>query len=162
MISAEIYAALVKESEKIGIFAHGFTYSGHPVTSAVALETLRIYDERDIFSHVRKVAPRMQAGLQRFADHPLVGEARGIGLIGAIELVANKSTKAPFTPPGGVGAFLAKRCHHHGLITRAIGEAIAFCPPLIIQEHEIDLMFEKFEHALDDTYAMVREKGLVA
>src|SRR5579863_839547 len=77
MVSEAIYQALVKQSEKIGVFSHGFTYSGHPVSSAVALETLKIYEDRDLLSHVRKVAPRMQAGLQRFAEHPLVGEVRG-------------------------------------------------------------------------------------
>jgi 4-aminobutyrate--pyruvate transaminase len=160
MISAEIYAALTRQSEKIGIFSHGFTYSGHPVTSAVALETLKIYEERDIISHVRQVSPRMQAGLRRFADHPLVGEVRGVGLIGAIELVADKASKAPFDPEEAVGEFLGKRAHHHGVIIRAMGDSIAFCPPLIINEQEIDLMFERFSKALDDTLAMVRERGL--
>ena len=109
MVSEQIYSALSRQSEKIGIFSHGFTYSGHPVTSAVALETLKIYEESDLLSHIRKMAPRMQAGLRRFEDHPLVGEVRGIGLIGAIELVADKSTKAPFQPKDGVGEFLSKR-----------------------------------------------------
>ena len=94
MLSEAIYQALVKQSEKIGVFSHGFTYSGHPVASAVALETLKIYEEDDMLAHVRSVAPRMQAALRQFADHPLVGEVRGIGLIGAVELVADKSTKA--------------------------------------------------------------------
>lgn len=161
MISEEIYDALVKQSEKIGMFSHGFTYSGHPVCSAVALETLKIYEEDDILSHVRRVAPRMQAGLRRFADHPLVGEVRGIGLVGAVELVADKLTKAPFDPAEAVGPFLAKRTHYHGLILRALGDSIAFCPPLIIKESEIDLMLERFALALDDTFAMVRERGLV-
>jgi len=161
MVSAPIYNALVTQSEKIGIFSHGFTYSGHPVTSAVALETLKIYEERDIVSHVRAVAPRMQAGLRRFADHPLVGEVRGIGLVGAVELVADKLTKAPFDPAAGVGAFLHKRTHQHGLILRALGDSIAFCPPLIINEAEIDLMLERFGLALEDTFQMVRERGLI-
>lgn len=160
MITEEIYSALVKESEKIGVFAHGFTYSGHPVTSAVALETLKIYDEIDIQSHVRRVAPRMQERLHSFASHPLVGETRGISLVGAVELVADKSTKAPFEPSAGVGAFLSKRCHHHGLISRPIVDTIALCPPLIIKEQEIDLMFDRFSSALDDTLAFVRERGL--
>jgi 4-aminobutyrate--pyruvate transaminase len=160
MISSKIYDALARQSEKIGVFSHGFTYSGHPVTSAVALETLKIYEETDILSHVRQVAPRMQAGLRRFSEHPLVGEVRGIGLIGAIELVADKALKTPFDPEAGVGAFLNKRAHHHGVIIRALGDSIAFCPPLIIQEDEIDLMFERFGRALDDTTAMVRERGL--
>jgi 4-aminobutyrate---pyruvate transaminase len=161
MISEPIYAALVKQSEKIGVFSHGFTYTGHPTTSAVALETLKIYEQDDIQSHVRSVAPRLQAGLRRFADHPLVGEVRGIGLIGAIELVADKSTKAPFDPVVGVGPFLVKRGHHHGLILRPLGDTIAFCPPLIITEAEIDLLLERFSLALDDTFEMVRERGLL-
>jgi len=161
MVSENIYSALVAESEKIGVFAHGFTYSGHPVASAVALETLKIYEERDILSHVRAVAPRMQARLREFANHPIVGEARGIGLVGAVELVANKATKAPFDPKASVGGFLAQRGHHHGLIIRAIGDVIAFCPPLIITETEIDLMFDRFQLALDDTLALVREHGLI-
>ncbi len=161
LISGKIYDAFVAQSVKIGIFSHGFTYSGHPVPSAVALETLKIYEEREIQSHVRAVGPRMQAGLRRFADHPLVGEVRGIGLIGAIELVADKSTKASFDPVENVGAFLNKRAHHHGLIVRAMGDTIGFCPPLIISEAEIDLMLERFSVALEDTFAMVRERGLV-
>jgi 4-aminobutyrate---pyruvate transaminase len=161
MISEPIYAALVKQSEKIGVFSHGFTYTGHPVTSAVALETLRIYEQDDILGHVRRVAPHMQTGLRRFAGHPLVGEVRGIGLIGAIELVADKSTKTSFDPAAGVGAFLNQRAHHHGVILRALGDSIAFCPPLIITEAEIDLMIDLFALALDDTLDMVRERGLI-
>ena len=160
MVSSDVYSALVKQSEKIGIFAHGFTYSGHPVTSAVALETLNIYEERNLISHVREVAPRMQSGLRQFQDHPLVGQARGIGLIGAIELVADKAAKTPFDPKQGVGGFLARRAQQHGLIIRPLVDTIAFCPPLIITESEIDLMFERFARALDDTLAMVRERGL--
>lgn len=161
MVSAGIYDALAKQSEKIGVFSHGFTYSGHPVTSAVALETLKIYEETDLLSHVRRVAPRMQAGLRRYADHPLVGEVRGTGLIGALELVADKATRTSFDPKAGVGEFLAKRTHHHGVIIRALGDSIAFCPPLIIKEEEIDIMFERFGLAMDDTLAMVKERGLV-
>jgi 4-aminobutyrate--pyruvate transaminase len=161
MVSENVFSALVKQSEKIGVFGHGFTYSGHPVTSAVALETLKIYDEIDILSHVRKVAPRMQELLHGFKDHPLVGETRGVGLIGAVEMVADKANKTPFDPKAGVGVFLFKRAHHHGLIIRAAGDTIAFCPPLIIKDEEIDLMFERFGLALEDTLAMVRERGLL-
>jgi 4-aminobutyrate--pyruvate transaminase len=162
MVSEKIYAALVAESEKIGVFAHGFTYSGHPVSSAVAIETLKIYEERDILSHVRKVAPRMQSRLQKLGENAIVGEARGIGLVGAIELVANKATKAPFDPKAGVGGFLVKRGHEHGLIVRAMGDVIGLCPPLIITEDEIDIMFDRVQLALDDTLAMVRERGLTS
>jgi 4-aminobutyrate--pyruvate transaminase len=162
MVSDAIYQALVRQSEKIGVFGHGFTYSGHPVTSAVALETLKIYEERDLLSHIRAIAPRFQAALRKLADHPIVGEARGIGLVGALELVANKSTKAPFDPKSAVGPYLAKRTQHHGLIVRAIGDTIAICPPLIITEQEIDLLFERLAPALDDTLAMARERGLLS
>ncbi len=160
MVSSGIYDVLARQSEKIGVFAHGFTYSGHPVTSAVALETLKIYEDTNLLAHVREVAPRMQAGLRRFQDHPIVGETRGVGLIGAIELVANKKTRTPFDPKAGVGAFLSKRAHHHRVIIRPLGDTIAFCPPLIIKDNEIDLMFERFAAALNDTYDMVRERGL--
>ncbi len=162
MVSKAIYGALVKQSEKIGVFSHGFTYSGHPVASAVALETLKIYEEDGTLSHVRRMTPRMQAGLRRFADHPLVGEVRGTGLMGAVELVADKATRASFDPAEAVGPFLIKRAHQHGVILRALGDSIAFCPPLIINEAEIDLMFERFALALDDTLAMARERGLIA
>jgi 4-aminobutyrate--pyruvate transaminase len=161
MVSEAIYGAMVKQSEKIGVFSHGFTYSGHPTTSAVALETLNIYEKDHILDHVRQVAPRMQAGLRRFNDHPLVGEVRGIGLMGAVELVRDKATKASFDPADAVGPFLSKRAHHHGLIVRPLGDSIAFCPPLIIKEAEIDLMLSRFALALDDTLAMVRERGLI-
>jgi 4-aminobutyrate--pyruvate transaminase len=157
MVSEEVYAALARQSEKIGVFGHGFTYSGHPVTSAVALETLKIYEETDLLAHVQKIAPRLQTGLRQFADHPLVGEVRGVGLIGAVELVADKATKQPCDPKLAVGGFLAKRAHHHGLIIRALGDSIAFCPPLIIQEDEIDLLLERFGLALADTLTMLRE-----
>jgi 4-aminobutyrate--pyruvate transaminase len=161
MVADTIYRALVRQSEKIGVFSHGFTYSGHPVASAVALETLKIYEEDGILAHIRRVAPRMQAGLRRLAGHPLIGEARGIGLIGAVELVADKATKAPFDASAGVGPFLVRRAHDHGVILRAMGDSVAFCPPFIISEAEVDLMFERFALALGDTLAMVRERGLV-
>src|SRR5207302_10839355 len=99
MVNQRVFDALAKESNEIGTWGHGFTYSGHPVPAAVAIETLKIYDEMDIGSHVKKVGAHMQAELRRrFADHPMVGEVRGIGLIGAIELVADKAAKKNFDP----------------------------------------------------------------
>src|SRR5437868_4739550 len=98
LVTDELYDVLVAQSDKLGIFGHGYTYSAHPVPAAVALETLKIYEERDIVAEVRRVGPRMQAGIRSFADHPLVGDARGIGLIGAVELVRDKATKENFDP----------------------------------------------------------------
>ena len=160
LISEPIYQALVKESEKIGIFGHGYTYTGHPVCAAVALEALKIYQERDIVGHVRRVAPRLQDGLRRLADHPLVGEVRGIGLVAAVELVKDKATKESFDPAGAVGIYLSKQAQKHGLIVRALGDIIAFSPPLIMTGEEIDEMLARFGKALDDTEAWVRKEGL--
>ncbi len=162
IVSEELYQAFVRQSEKIGVFAHGFTYSGHPVCCAVALETLKIYEERDILGHVRKVAPRFQDGLRRFAKHPLVGDVRGVGLVAGVELVKDKATKQPFDPAQGIGALLAQRAQEHGLILRAMVDTIALCPPLIITEPEIDEMLKRLGRALDETEAVVRRQGLAS
>ena len=155
MVDEKIYQALVRQSEKIGVFGHGYTYSGHPVAAAVAVETLKIYEERNILEHVRRVGPRMQAGLRKFASHPLVGEVRGVGLVAAVELVKDKATKESFDLKSGVGTYLYKRAQAHGLIIRAMGDNIAFTPPLIISEEDIDLILAKFGQALDETATWV-------
>lgn len=149
MVNEAIYQAAVAESEKIGVFGHGYTYSGHPVAAAVALETLKIYDERDIVGHVRAVAPLFQRRLRALADNPLTGEARGVGLVGAIELVADKTEKTPFATPGAVGAQVAAFCQEEGLIVRALGDTVAFCPPLVIAEDELNDMFDRAERGLN-------------
>jgi 4-aminobutyrate--pyruvate transaminase len=160
LVSKHIYDVLVAQSDKLGVFGHGYTYSAHPVPAAVALEALRIYQERDIVGHVRRVGPRLQDGLRQLSAHPLVGEARGIGLIGALELVRDKATRVNFDPKAGVGAYVVKRAQHHGAILRNMaGDVIAFSPPLIISESEIDALLERTKWALDDTLAMVRERG---
>ena len=157
IVSDEIFAALVKQSDKLGLFAHGFTYSGHPVCCAVALEALKIYEERDILGQVRRTAPGFQTRLKRLAAHPLVGEARGVGLIGAIELVRDKATKASFAPAQGVGALVAAICQENGLIVRAMaGDVIALCPPLIATEAEIEEIWDRVEAALDQAAARLR------
>ncbi len=162
LVSGKVYEILLAQSDKLGIFGHGYTYSSHPVPAAVALETLRIYEERDIVAQVRRVGPRMQSGIRGFADHPLIGEARGMGLIGAVELVRDKATKQSFEPKAGVAAFLVRRAQHHGVILRNMpGDIVAFSPPLIISEAEIDEMIGCFGKALDDTWAMAKDKGLV-
>jgi 4-aminobutyrate--pyruvate transaminase len=143
-----IYQALADNSAKIGVFAHGFTASGHPVATAVALENLDIIDERGLVANAADLAPQFLARLRGFASHPYVGEARGIGLIGALELVADKTSKAAFEKPGAVGARVAELAQEEGLIIRAIGDIIAFCPPLVITASEIDEMFDRFARAL--------------
>jgi len=162
MISEPIFQAMVKESEKLGLFGHGSTYAGHPVAAAVALEAIAIYQERDILGHVRRIAPRLQQGLRRFAGHPLVGEVRGVGLIGAIELVKDKQTKTPFDPKAGVGGYLHDRARDEGLLIRNMVDVIGICPPLIVDEAEIDELLGCLERALDATSIWVEENGLNA
>ena len=162
MISEPIYQAMVRQSEKIGTFGHGYTYSGHPVSAAVALETLKIYEERDIVSHVRTVAPHLQDGLRRFRNHPLVGEVRGIGLIAGVEIVADKAAKTPFDPKLAIGGHVARFAQEHGLIVRAMGDSIGFSPPLIITSAELDDLVTRFGKALDDTVGFVTDRGLAA
>ncbi len=162
LIDERLYAAIRDNSGRIGTFGHGFTYSGHPLAAAIALETLKIYEQRDILGHVRRVAPVFQRELRRFADHPLVGEARGIGLIGALELVQNRKTRQPFDPGRQIGPQLVRRAERHGLVIRALGDSIAFCPPLIITETQIKEMFARFGRALEELSAGLREEGLAS
>jgi 4-aminobutyrate--pyruvate transaminase len=158
VVSERIFQALVKESEKIGVFAHGTTYAAHPVAAAVAVETLKIYEERKTVDHVREVAPRFQKRLRELADHPLVGDARGVGLIGALELVRDKASRAQYEPSAGVGALLGDIALEKGLIVRALADTIALCPPLIISESEIDDLFNRLEKSLDLTLEEVRRR----
>ena len=160
MVSDEIFQLMVAESEKIGIFGHGFTYGGHPVPCAVALETLKIYEEMDLVSHVQLVTPTLQDGLAKLADHPLVGEARGVGLLGALEVVKNKETREIFEVSDGIGAHLANRAQANGLISRAMGDTLAFAPPLIIDNYQINEILAVVEQSLDETLDVTADLGL--
>ncbi len=160
MISDKVYQAMVSESEKLGIFGHGSTYGGHPVAAAVALETLKIYEERDVVGHVRSVMGHFGERLQKLAEHPLVGNARACGLMGALELMKDKATKTPFEASDKVGPAAEGRCLENGLIVRAIGDNLAFCPPLITTDAEIDEIFDIAEKSLDETEKWVGEQGL--
>jgi len=151
MISEPIYQAMVSESEKVGVFGHGYTYSAHPVTTAVALETLKIYEERDLLGHVRRVSPHFLEAFKALEEHPLVGNVRGVGLLCGIELMQDKATREPFDPAQKVGSFAERKCLQYGLITRAVGDRLAFCPPLIIEEEQVDEMVSALRKGLDDT-----------
>ncbi|MBL6946204.1 MAG: aminotransferase class III-fold pyridoxal phosphate-dependent enzyme [Rhodospirillales bacterium] len=151
IISAPIAEALIGTTEKYGIFGHGFTYSGHPLGAAVALETLRVYEEMDIVARVGELAPRFQAALRSFGGSPIVGNVHGVGLVGGLQLVKNKETREFFDAKSRVGIHVIECAQAHGLITRNLGDVIAFAPPLIISEAEIDEMFEKFAPALMET-----------
>jgi 4-aminobutyrate--pyruvate transaminase len=156
-VSDAIYQTVADTSAAVGTFGHGYTYSGHPVACAVALEALRIYADDDIVGHVQRVGPRLQQGLRRFAGHELVGDVRGLGLIGAIELAADPARRRPFEPGRGVGGYLVRCAQAHGLILRVLaGDVIAFSPPLVITEAEIDAVLDCTERALADTAKWVR------
>lgn len=161
LISEAIWQACLTESEKVGVFGHGFTYSGHPVCAAVALETLNIYDELDIIGHVKKVAPRLQEGLQAFAEHPLVGEVRGLGLVAGIEMVSDKAAKRSFNSKANVGLYLERRCQEHGVILRSLGDTLTVAPPLVINDSEIDSIIDVVAVSLDETLAYVNREGLM-
>jgi 4-aminobutyrate--pyruvate transaminase len=156
MVNDKVFAAMLDESKKLGNFAHGFTYAGHPVTTAVALETLRIYDEMDMVPHVQRVGTYMQKVLGRFAGHPLIGDVRGVGLLTGMEMMADKATRTPFTPPGKAGAVADRHARANGLITRFVGDRIAFSPPLIITETEVDELAARLQKTLDATWAELR------
>ncbi|MGB5950022.1 MAG: aminotransferase [Parvibaculum sp.] len=160
-VGEEMYQAMLDESKKIGTFGHGFTYTAHPVAAAVAVKTLEIYEKRNIVGHVRGVAPRFEQRIAKLGQHPLVGHTRARGLLGAIELVADKTDKRSFDAKIGVGAAVQKAAEKHGLIVRALGgDIIAFCPPLIVSEADIDDIFDRIERALDDTEGWIAREGL--
>ena len=160
LVPQAVYAAYVSHSEKIGTFGHGFTYGGHPLGCALGVKAIEIYQRRDILGHVRNMTPTFEARLKKIADHPLVGEVRSAGLVGGVEMVADKATKRSFDPKKGVGAQIAKFCENRRVILRAIGDTIAFCPPMIITEAELNEMFDRFELALADAEAWVDKEGL--
>ncbi|MCP5202173.1 MAG: aminotransferase class III-fold pyridoxal phosphate-dependent enzyme [Gammaproteobacteria bacterium] len=162
VVKDEIYQAFLQASDEMGMFGHGYTYSGHPVACAVGLKTLEIYQRDRVFEHAAALAPQFQERLARFRDHPLVGEVRGVGLVGAVELVADKQAKTAFDPPGRVGAECLEHCHANGLICRAIGDVMAFCPPLVITSAQVDELFDKFERAMAATLAWAHGEGLLA
>jgi 4-aminobutyrate--pyruvate transaminase len=162
MFSDAIYQGIADNTAKIGSFGHGYTASAHPVATAVALENLKIIEERDLVANARALSPRLQEGLRQFADHPLVGEVRGVGLIACVELVADKAAKTPFDPVGAVGTHCFERCQEHGLIIRNLGDQMAFCPPLICDEAAIDRIVERFGKALEETAAWVQGRHMAA
>jgi 4-aminobutyrate--pyruvate transaminase len=153
-----VYQAIAENSARIGTLGHGFTTSGHPVATAVALENLSLIEGRGLVAHAAAMGTNLQQGLQQFVDHPLVGEVRGVALIAGVELVADKLGKTPFAPTGRVGGYVTQRCQAHGLLIRNIGDTIAFCPPLIIEQPEIEQMIARFSRALDETWAWLENQ----
>jgi len=161
-IRRDIYQAMIEQSAAAGAFGHGYTYSGHPVACAVALKVLQIYQRDNIFEKAALTGQYLQSRLAEFADHPLVGEVRGSGLIGALELVANKETGQPFVG-GAVGGYAQKAAQDNGVLLRTVaGSSLAFCPPLIINEAQIDQLIDATGRALDQTLDYCQQQKLLA
>ncbi|HXX03528.1 MAG TPA: aminotransferase class III-fold pyridoxal phosphate-dependent enzyme, partial [Xanthobacteraceae bacterium] len=161
MIPDLMYEALLVESRKIGVFGHGFTYGGHPVSAAVALKAIEIYVRDQIIEKAAKRAPLFQARLRALDQHPLVGEARGVGLIGGVELVADKASKRSFAAAHGVGARAVRFAEQQGLIVRAVGsDVLTLSPPLVINAAQIEELFGRLTRALDSTLDWVTRERL--
>ncbi|RWC63296.1 aminotransferase [Mesorhizobium sp.] len=151
IMSDRIYQAVADQAASIGVFGHGFTYSGHPVTSAVAVEAIRIYQEIDIVGLARSAGSHLLASLRRkFSDHEFVGDIRGVGLLGGIEIVADRKDNIPFAPEERIGAKIEMACRRRGALVRNMGDTIAFCPPFQISEAETEQLVEIVHHALED------------
>lgn len=161
VIRGDMYEAMVEPSAKVGVFGHGYTYSGHPVGCAIALKVLEIYDRDNIYQKAAATGDYMQYCLSQFSEHPLVGDIRGRGLLGAIELVANKHTGEEF-PDASIGAKVAFECQNQGLIVRPVaGNSIALCPPLITSESQIDEIMAKLGQSLDTTIDYAQQQHLL-
>src|ERR1700735_1017461 len=163
MIPETMYQALLVESKKIGVFGHGFTYGGHPVSAAVALKAIEIYARERIVERAAERGLQFQARLKALGDHPLVGEARGLGLIGGVELGADKNSKRSFDAQHGVGARAVQFAEAEGLIVRSVlGDVLTLSPPLVISAQETDELFDRLTRALDKTLDWATRERLPA
>ena len=152
LLNDKVFEPIADESNKLGTLGHGFTAGGHPVAVAVGIENLNIIQERNLVEHAAKVGEHMLKRLNELADHPMVGEVRGVGLIAAVELVADKATKKGLETPAQLGLAVSREMQDNGVIVRNIADAIAFCPPLIITEEQVDVMVDTLRAAIDKVY----------
>ncbi len=162
LINEEIYETISDFSSINNVFGHGYTYSGHPVAAAVALETIKIFKDENIIGHVKEISEKFNTKMEQLNVHSIVGNARSIGLIGAIELVQNKKNKTYFDPKIGIGSRIVKNAQKNGLIVRALqGDIVALCPPLIINNKEVDILFNKFNKSIKDTEVELNTERLM-
>ncbi|MGB3415641.1 MAG: aminotransferase [Mesorhizobium sp.] len=160
MINQKIYETIAQKSDSVGVFGHGYTYGGHPVCAAVALETIRIYQEDALIERAAGLDAVMRRHLEPLKDHPLVGDVRGRGLMWGVEVVANKKTKKAFEPAQKVGARVSNTCFQKGLNTRAVGgHVLAFTPALIVTEEEIGTAAGLLTEALDQVEAELKQEN---
>ena len=160
IVQGDIADCINASATEVGVFGHGYTYSGHPLGCAVASKVIDIYVRDKIFDHAATVGNYLQARLREFTDHPLVGEVSGVGMIGAVELVADRASGKPFDGMK-VGQFCAKAAEDNGLVIRPLGgNRVAVCPPLIIETTHVDELIEKFSAALNLTLDWVTAEKL--
>ena len=150
LVNNRIHEAMLAQSDKLGNFAHGYTYAGHPVAAAVALEVQKIYAELDIVGRAKRLGPVLQSALGRLKAHPLVGDVQGTGLILGMELMRDGQRRIAFEPALNVGGRVDAAAKRHGLILRVVGDRLVFAPPLVIEASEIEEIGERLERALDD------------
>jgi adenosylmethionine-8-amino-7-oxononanoate aminotransferase len=163
LMSAKVYEGIADGSGKHSVVGHGQTYSAHPVSSAVALEVLRLYHEGGLLANGIAQAPRFEQGLQQLLEHPLVGDARQRGLLGALELVADKTTKRPFDPALKLSERIARTAYRNGIIFRAFGDNIlGFAPALCYRAQEFDLLFERLTRTLNEVLEEIDVRAAVA
>ena len=156
IVGEKVWKVLEQGTDQLGAFGHGWTYSAHPVCVAAAHANLDIVEREDLTGHAREVGAYLQAQLrEQFAEHPLVGEVRGVGLLAALEFVADKKTKQRFAAAQGIGAKVSAACLQEGLIARAMphGDILGLAPPLIITQDEVDLVVSKLKQAVDQVYS---------
>ncbi len=155
VLNDKMFEPIADESNRIGVLGHGYTGAGHPVAAAVAVENLKIIEERDLVGNSRRVGAHLQQRLRDLSSHPLVGEVRGLGLIAAVELVADKAAKKALEPAGKLGGIVAGILQQKGVLCRNMADALAFCPPLIITEKQVDDMVDTFASALDEAKTQI-------
>jgi 4-aminobutyrate---pyruvate transaminase len=156
LVNDRIHEAMLAQSDRFGNFAHGFTYAGHPVAAAVALEVQKIYAEMDIVGRARRLGPVLQSRLGRLKAHPLVGDVRGVGLILGMELMRDGEKRIPFAAELKVGGRIDAAAMRHGLILRVVGDRLVFAPPLVVEANEIEEIGQRLERALDDVAAELK------
>ena len=159
IISDDVFNVIAEGGE----LYHGYTYSGHPVAAAVALENLRIIQEEGVVEHVRDVAhPHLAKLWHGLADHPLVGETKLVGLMGSLALTPDKARRAKFASEAGtVGYKVRERCFANDLIMRHVGDRMIIAPPLVISPDEIDILMARARKSLDEGYAILKAEGLM-
>jgi 4-aminobutyrate---pyruvate transaminase len=150
LVNQRVHEAMLAQSDRFGNFAHGYTYAGHPVAAAVALEVQKIYAEMDIVARAKRLGPVLQSALGRLKGHPLVGDVRGTGLILGMELMRDGEKRIPFNPALNVAARVEAAARRHGLILRVVGDRLVFAPPLVIEASDIEEVASRLERALDE------------